>query len=160
MTVTVDLSVYGLIREELARNGTNPDPTHIAQAIVGRLSDEQREQMLIRGLVERVRSLMSERRRPRLRPPDRAAAGSELRLEHISVWTGSRHVWLLDCTLDDLIAGAGEHDRMVAAHQHSSGQLRCTADVLRSGGAATVGALPPDRLAAVCEIFASGEAPA
>jgi hypothetical protein len=134
-----------LIRDALA-SWKEPDPHVIARRLYGRLSDEQREQMVVTGLAARIGQLT------RMELTDGGIAPSPPRVGR-SKWqrnvrytqrvcVAGEYKFLGDCTVADVEALAVEREERAARLSEWAARWRELAARMRATGAVTVSELP------------------
>ncbi len=127
---------------QLITTTRHPDVTKLATQLVHAATPSQRRQLAIRGAAEIIRSILSDQRQPRKRPPDNHRPNLErstpsLDLAKISIYSNGEHRWLLDCDEPFLRASAAQDHAAGQALIDAANRKTRLADLLATRGDAT-----------------------
>ena len=160
-TAELEQTIGSRIAEAMNRI-ENPEPNAVAEVVLRQLDPDgltppDVRYYAVRGLAEKVRVAMSQRRKgggptssARWSETARQQASGELELARIAVYTGVEHKWLPDCSADDLDGAVAEYERQAEALRAGAKKLTTLAGMVRrKRGANTVADLPADKVRGV-----------
>jgi hypothetical protein len=150
--LATDLEVTSLdhvIRDKL-EEVDDPDPQHIAEAVVNALPDAELRDALVTSLSARIRIMIWNARRS-IRPNASAKwadASSAFRIFRMRVTIGQNQwKFLGECSMDDVKALAAIRLAHAEASKKAGEQFVALADLMKENKAKVVGDLPAEKVA-------------